>query len=382
LSVVSNSQNEVNKMSSNSGALTAKRQRGQGSIIKRAGTENLYIRYWKDGRQIQEATGLSDTPENRKTAEGTLQDRMSDGRRGAVAQQDIKQLRYEDIRDSYFKVKPAQKNYPGMQHLDSFFKNRRVTNITTDSIEEFIEHRRDEDEVSDPTIRRNLVALRAMFRLAAKKGQLGLRDVPYFPMPEDSEAAGQYMEPQDFSKILKFLPMNLQPFFEFMYGTGCRLGALQKITWDMVNKDGDVITLPGSITKNKKPLTIVLAGQMLAPMAKMLQKMFRDADKPQVFDDTNYRPEWNKACAKAGFRKYDEETRRREEISGWRIHDCRCSAGINLLDAGVNEGLVLAIGGWKTRAMLDRYNRPNVNRIRAAMEQGGEYVAAKMKTAK
>jgi hypothetical protein len=51
-----------------------------------------------------------------------------------------------------------------------------------------------------------------------------------------------------------------------------------------------------------------------------------------------------------------------------------------MLDAGVNEGLVLQIGGWKTRAMLDRYNRPNVNRIRAAMEQTGVYVAAKSAT--
>jgi len=355
------------------------RQRGQGSIIKRPGTENLYIRYWKDGRQIQEATGLPDTPDNRKTAEETLQDRMSDGRRGAVTQQDIKQLRYEDIRDSYYRVKPEQENYPGMAHLDAYFAGKRVTNITTDTIEEFIEHRRDEDEVSDPTIRRNLVALRAMFRLAAKKGQLGLRDVPYFPMPDDSEAAGQYIEPEQFAEVSKHLPENLRPFFSFMYATGCRLGALQKITWDMVQSSScDVITLPGSITKTKKPLLIVLDGPMLTPVAAMLKKMFRHESKP-VFDSVNYRPEWSKACAKAKLGTWDAETRRR---TGVRIHDCRCSAAINLLDAGVNEGTVLKIGGWKTRAMLDRYNVQNEGRIRAAMKQGGEFVAAKMKSAR
>jgi hypothetical protein len=31
-----------------------------------------------------------------------------------------------------------------------------------------------------------------------------------------------------------------------------------------------------------------------------------------------------------------------------RIHDCRCSAAINLLAAGVDEGTVLKIGGWAT----------------------------------
>jgi hypothetical protein len=35
-----------------------KRERGQGSIIRRRGTKNWYIRYYAhDGRQIQEATG-------------------------------------------------------------------------------------------------------------------------------------------------------------------------------------------------------------------------------------------------------------------------------------------------------------------------------------
>ena len=41
---------------------------------------------------------------------------------------------------------------------------------------------------------------------------------------------------------------------------------------------------------------------------------------------------------------------------------------------------MLKIGGWKTRAMLDRYNREDVNRLRAAMRQGGEYVAERMRS--
>src|SRR6516162_11428406 len=56
--------------------------------------------------------------------------------------------------------------------------------------------------------------------------------------------------------------------------------------------------------------------------------------------------------------------------SGVRIHDCRASAAINLLASGVDEGLVLKIGGWKTRAMLDRYNVADVSRLTAALEKG------------
>jgi hypothetical protein len=43
---------------------------------------------------------------------------------------------------------------------------------------------------------------------------------------------------------------------------------------------------------------------------------------------------------------------------------------------------VLKIGGWKTRAMLDRYNVQTEKRIRAAMIRGGEHVAAKLNATK
>jgi hypothetical protein len=39
---------------------------------------------------------------------------------------------------------------------------------------------------------------------------------------------------------------------------------------------------------------------------------------------------------------------------------------------------VLKIGGWKTRAMLDRYNVLNEKRIQTAQERAGKYVAAKI----
>jgi hypothetical protein len=41
----------------------------------------------------------------------------------------------------------------------------------------------------------------------------------------------------------------------------------------------------------------------------------------------------------------------------------------------------MKIGGWQTRAMFSRYNVMNTDRVRAAMEQGGQYVAARMREA-
>ena len=67
---------------------------------------------------------------------------------------------------------------------------------------------------------------------------------------------------------------------------------------------------------------------------------------------------------------------------GARIHDCRVSGAINLLDAGVDESTVLKIGGWKTRAMLDRYNVLDRDRVGNAFTKAGEFVAQRIASAK
>lgn len=350
----------------------SKRDHGTGSIINRPGTAKLYVRYYAaNGKQVQEAVGSSD----RKVAEKLLQTRMGEREIGIKPAQDVKQIKYEDLRESYVAAHPLNPSAKTkLAYLDGFFSCMRVIVIDSDVIREFIAEKRDSDLLADATIRRILGMLRSMFNQAKRENKIRHTDVPYFPMPADSDPAGQYIPPDDFARVLAQLPEGIRPLFTFMYGTGCRLGAAQRITWDMVNAACDVISLPGTITKTKKPLLLVLDGSMLAPLAAMLRKQFRRDDKP-VFDSMNYRTAWSVAVAAAGLGTHDDDTRVR---TGVRIHDCRCSAAINLLDAGVDEGTVLKIGGWKTRAMLDRYNVQDEKRIRAAMVRGGQHVAAQL----
>jgi len=320
---------------------------------------------------------------------------MAAAERGEIAETDVKQLRYENLRDNF---RPKQRDEikkkredSKWRQLDRFFLGRRVSDMIAPGatiIEDFIESRRDEG-TSDPTKRRNLRPLVAVFRRAYKKRLIN--HLPVFDLPKDSASASEYLEPADFAKILVELDKergakikagfkdapDLIPFFSFLYATGCRLGAAQQITWEMVSKDCTMIDLPGIITKNGSPLKLVLAGSQLESLVKMLRKMFRKDGVP-VFDSTNYRQEWNKACHAAGFRAYEESTRRRAKVRGFRIHDCRGSAAVNMLDAGVDRDLVMAIGGWKTDAMLRRYNRPTENRLKAAMERSGKFVEAMM----
>lgn len=77
----------------------------------------------------------------------------------------------------------------------------------------------------------------------------------------------------------------------------------------------------------------------------------------RVFDTTNLRKEWNRACAACGLgriikapdKKYDPR------YEGLTLHDLTRSAARNLLLAGVPETIVMKLGGWITRSVFDRY---------------------------
>jgi integrase len=344
---------------------------GTGAIITKPGTSNLYIRFYRDGKQIQMAVGS----DSRSAAQELLNVQLGESAQGETSNPaELKRLRYDDLKALYLRQPKhaKQADWHGWKFLDDSFGGQPVSKITEEAILRFVEKRKD---VTQATIHRNLAVLRSMFTVAKKSRKLSRRDIPFFPeLDNSSEGVGQYVEPEDFRRVLDALPKHLHPFFEFMYATGCRLGATEKIRWSMFNKKCDVLTLPSEIIKTKKPLLLVLDGPILAPLAEKLRGMFRLESRP-VFDSTNYRTEYNKAIAVAGLGTYDEKHRTR---TGPRIHDCRCSAAVNLMDAGVSESTVLKIGGWKTRAMLDRYNPLNEKRVRAAMVKSGEQVAARM----
>jgi integrase len=368
-----------------------RRANGMGSVVKlrkkdKRGkvrlSRNWFIFYRVDGKLVREPTHS----ESKMVAERLLQRRLGEVGLGRTPDHSVKALTYNQIREAWlarakerksgalYKLTDGTETVSGLSNLDRFFGGMRAVNIKPETIERYKAARRAAG-ASDPTIRRNLVILRSMLNLARKQGKLDLHHVPHFQMPEDSEPAGQYLAPETFVKLLAVLPKRLHPFFNFLYYTGCRIGAAKQITWNMVNKDATEIKLPAEIMKARQPLTIVLAGPGLEQVAVLLRKMFHKNNEP-VFYIVNYRVEWQKACHKLGLGVRDKN----RCFSGLRIHDLRCSAAVNLIEAGVDRDLVMEIGAWKTDAMLTRYNIINTDRMRAAMERGGQYVASRMQS--
>ena len=164
-----------------------------------------------------------------------------------------------------------------------------------------------------------------------------IQTLPVFPMQKESNTRQGFVESEKFADVLAFLPEGLRPLCIFLYRTGCRVGAARQISWSMLNAETTKMTLPGRILKNDRPLTIPLPSEV----TDLLRKMFR-VDEAPVFSTLNLRREWGKATKAAG-------------VPELLIHDLRRSGARNLRESGVDETVIMKIGGWKTRSVFIRY---------------------------
>ncbi|MFY9531698.1 MAG: site-specific integrase [Candidatus Acidiferrales bacterium] len=342
----------------------SRRRHGQGSIIHRPGTDILYIQYRRDGETIRESAKTK----LRSEAEAILRERMVGASRGEALPSDLRKVKYEDLRETYLsdyerRGHKSLKNgvTPGLSMLDQFFHGKTVAKITVDSIDEFKEQRqaefaeaRKEDEYAgNASINRSLAALRRMFTLYKQRYPNKIGHIPHMGYLPEPPARTGFLSQEHFNEILEELPVNLHPLVLLLYITGVRGNEAKQITWAQVelHQDKALIHLTGQQTKNKNARVLPIRN---ARLLKLLEEM--KSREGIVFDATNLRAEWTKACKKVG-------------VEGVLIHDLRRSAVRNLRKAGVSEGDAMKITGHKDRKVFDRYDVRDTDDLIESMDK-------------
>ncbi len=324
------------------------------------------------GKQVRKATGSA----NLHTAERMARELEVDLDRGLATADNIRTLRYEDIREDYVLEKPKRAQEPQLKIIDAFFKGMKVPAIGH-GVRKFIARRRAEG-ISDATIKRDLKPLRTMLNLAAENDRIP--KAPKFPKLSDGATREGFIEVDVFNRLRDTMPARLRPLMTFCYYTGCRIGAARKITWGMVNRPAcDEIFIPGRILKNGKPQGLPLFGP-LEEVSTALKNLLKEknengsiklrANAEPVFDATNLRKEWNIAVAALGLGTYDKKTGTR---TGLTIHDFRRSCARNLRKAGVDEATAMTITGHKTASMFKRYAITADDDTKDALIRLGDY---------
>lgn len=366
----------------------AKRERGEGGLIKVKGCRFWYLQYYKDGRQIRE----SSKTEVKQEAIAMLRDRMTDASRGLASPQELKQVSYGFIRELLLDHYRTEKNKSlqtladgtetiwGLSVLDSFFGYEgsekpgvSLTKITSETARQFTKKRLAEPEfvakrqagdeyAGHAIINRSLSALRKMLNLFAETDQGRGYIVPKIKMLPEPPARKGFVSDHEFDQILFGLPENLRPVVRFLYDTGVRLGEAEQITWDQVSLEHKLIVLEEAQTKNDTERVVPLSPDLVAMLEATKTK------EGLVFSTTNLRKEWRKACVAAGLGKFIavEGKPYDPRYDGLIIHDLRRSAVRNLVRAGVSETVAMKVSGHKTPSVFRRYNITSVDDIQQA----------------
>jgi integrase len=330
--------------------------RGTG-IGKPSGSRFFDICCRVGGRTVSESTKSP----IKEVAGQLLQRRLVENKLGLRAAQDYSKYKYEDLRDalladyevrghsSLVTHKDGRKTISALHQLDLFFAGRPAAAITSDLVREFVRVRQDRGAATS-TINRNLAMLRRMLALA--KGEGKVPHVPHFTMLQEADPREGFLDGDEFRRLRFVMPLTLWPLVTYLYVTGCRVGAAKKIDWSQIVLDGDrvEVRLFGSQVKNRTPLFL--------PLPADLAQLLRATRKPSgpVFCATNLDMEFRKAAVAVGLGHWRDPDDHNKGYDGIVIYDLRRSGVRNLLRAGVSEDIALRISGYKTRAVLSRYN--------------------------
>jgi integrase len=358
----------------------AKRERGEGGLIKKSGCRFWYAKFYREGRAIE----VSTKTEVKEEAKTILRRLMGDTERGITPENELRKVRYADLRAALIQnyVERGNKSLQtmadgtetiwGLKALDEHFgykaKNGEpeqpgvpVTQITTDAARAFA-RKRIEEGVSNDTINGSLRMLRRMLILAHEDNKIQV--VPKIRLLKGNPARKGFLAKEQFESLLSDLPINLKPLVTFLYYCGVRKGEAAQIQWNQVDLDAALIRLEEDQTKNSEARTV--------PLPDVLVEMLRQVEPKEgaVFDTTNLRKEWCKACAAAGLGKLTKVEGKADPVyTGLIVHDLRRSAIKNLMKAGVNEKVAMKISGHKTRDVFDRYHIVGTEDVVEAMRR-------------
>ena len=343
--------------------------KGQGSLFKDARSPYWQMSYWNGWRQVRESSRTSE----RKEALDLLSRRITElnrYKREGVGPEQIKidvllallidEYRRQDKADLYVtELRVAR-------HLSPAFGQTKACKLTSSRIREYIEERK--EKAANATINRELSILRRAYNLGALEDPPLVYSVPRIPRLKEDNVREGFLENHQYRTILNLLPDALKPLFVVAYHLGMRKGELLSLRRDWVDLQEGLIFVNGRVTKNGKPKTAPIYGEMSAWLDMSMTRCSVISPKGKflfIWDDGNpirdFRKAWENACELAG-------------LSGLLFHDLRRTAVRNMVRAGVPEKIAMAVSGHKTASMLWRYNITDTRDIIEAGRRMQQYL--------
>ncbi len=329
-----------------------KNRHGYGSIRNRGG-DAWQLRYMVDGAGQQETYHGSE-----KDAHIRLKRLTADAAEGRMPAGITARTVGDVLRwrlKGYRREKPAS-----LAAIESYFKRLlaseladiRVVKLRRADLSEYAADLVD-DGLATATVNRHMEVVRAAFRRAAEEDPPLVVRVPKIDRLAEDNIRQGFLKPEQYEQLMEAIkPGWLQLMFAIGYHVGARAGSILATKRERIDWDLKVIRAPANQPANKRIGHWPIYGDLekRLRMAEMHHEEYwahvpwlihRDGER--LASAGQYRHEWVKATKLAG-------------LKGLLFHDLRRTAARNLLDAGNDETRVCKVIGWKSSAMLYRYN--------------------------
>jgi integrase len=339
-----------------------KRPRGTGSIFRMNDSNMLWVKYYRNGKPIRESTRTTKLREAAKF----LRRRLGEIATGSFVGLRIEKIRVTELADDLLREYRinGRKSIDDLQsrwdlHLKPFFGLLRAIEVSSQLVASYIDARQQEG-AENATINRELAALKRLFRLAQQSTPPKVNAVPYIAMLKENNTRTGFLESKQHDALAAEtgkIGLWLRTMFEVGYTFGWRHEELLALRVRQVNLSAGTIRLEPGTTKNDQGREV----SMTLPVKALLTQCVQDKNADDhVFTREHgrrvrdFRGSWENACEAA-------------KVPGLLFHDLRRTAARNLRRAGVAEGVIMKIGGWKTRSVFERYAIVSQSDIRDAM---------------
>jgi len=251
---------------------------------------------------------------------------------------------------------------PRLTHLCPFFAKLSAQELTGENVEAYVDSRLSEG-AQGGTINRELAVLSRGYTLGL--GENLVTRAPRVPRLAESKARQGFFEVHEFAEVRRELDLIYRVGAVFAYWTGLRCGEIVTIRREQIDFETNIVRLPDA--KNGEPRSVPMSPDMCAELTMLPRSS--EWIFPSFSDPSKHlrRELLGRAFTKAAQRAGVDRT----------FHDLRRTGARNMVRAGVPERVAMAIGGWKTRSVFDRYNIVSESDLQEAVRKLHDHLAAK-----
>ncbi len=256
-----------------------------------------------------------------------------------------KALPFQEIAREYVQAVDARRRRQGddaarMHRWITAFGEQDAMTISPRQIERVLMNLQAEGK-QPATLVRHLAVLKATFNRAKRLGLMKENPATLVKTPKVNNMLVRYLTAEQESTLLEQLPFQYRPVVQIAINTGLRQGELLQLTWRDIDWNAGILTVQETKAGDKRRMP--MNSTVLSVLTSLRELCAIQPTEPIFPHGARYlRRSFERAVKAAG-------------LLPFRFHDLRHTFASRLAMQGANDRTLMALGGWKSPAMLSRY---------------------------